>query len=298
MATLNLGRIKPVFRGAYAGGTAYVVDDIVTSGNETFICILASTGNATSNATYWTKLAAKGTDGTDVGTTITTQGDILFRDGSGLQRLAKGTASQKLAMNAGATAPEWVTAAGADVVKIASSTIDSGNPAYIDFQGCFTTDYRMYELRWSGITFDSSNYPEIGFLKASDNSLLSTGTYYSKAIQLASPLNASSRGDWAQNDGQGFRPINTWEWSSTNWNVYNIGKMTFHDPLDSTIHKFVTFESTFASGTVPNAATQGRNWGYGGMQDATSCSGIRFGGNGGDYENDTKAVVAIYGIKH
>ena len=83
MATLNLGRIKPVFRGAYAGGTAYVVDDIVTSGNETFICILASTGNATSNATYWTKLAAKGTDGTDVCTTITTQGDIIYRDGSG-----------------------------------------------------------------------------------------------------------------------------------------------------------------------------------------------------------------------
>ena len=63
MATLNLGRIKPVFRGAYAGGTAYVVDDIVTDSGETFICILASTGNATSNATYWTKLAQKGTDG-------------------------------------------------------------------------------------------------------------------------------------------------------------------------------------------------------------------------------------------
>jgi hypothetical protein len=63
MATINLGRIKPVFRGAYAGGTAYVVDDIVTSGGECFICILASTGNATSNATYWTKLAEKGADG-------------------------------------------------------------------------------------------------------------------------------------------------------------------------------------------------------------------------------------------
>ena len=56
MATLNLGRIKPVFRGAYAGGTAYVVDDIVTSGGETFICILASTGNATSNAVSYTHL--------------------------------------------------------------------------------------------------------------------------------------------------------------------------------------------------------------------------------------------------
>ena len=109
MATLNLGRIKPVFRGAYAGGTAYVVDDIVTSGGETFICILASTGNATSNATYWTKLAQKGTDGTDVGATLTTQGDILYRDGSGLQRLPKGTAGQVLKMNAGATAPEYGT---------------------------------------------------------------------------------------------------------------------------------------------------------------------------------------------
>ena len=96
MATINLGRIKPVFRGAYSGSTAYVVDDIVTHGNETFICIQAGTGNATSNASYWTKLAAKGTDGTDVGTTLTTQGDILYRDGSGLQRLAAGTSGQVL----------------------------------------------------------------------------------------------------------------------------------------------------------------------------------------------------------
>ena len=77
MATINLGRIKPVFRGAYDGATAYVVDDIVTVGAagvvEAFICILASTGNATSDTTYWTKLAAKGTDGTDVGATLTTQ---------------------------------------------------------------------------------------------------------------------------------------------------------------------------------------------------------------------------------
>ena len=96
MATLNLGRIKPVFQGAYNNSTAYVVDDIVTFGDETFICIQASTGNATSNASYWTKLAAKGTDGTDVGTTLTTQGDILYRDGSGLQRLGAGTSKQIL----------------------------------------------------------------------------------------------------------------------------------------------------------------------------------------------------------
>ena len=109
MATLNLGRIKPVFRGAYAGGTAYVVDDIVTSGDETFICIQASTGNATSNASYWTKLAAKGTDGTNVATTITTQGDILYRDGSGLARLGAGTSGQFLKTQGTGANPVWGT---------------------------------------------------------------------------------------------------------------------------------------------------------------------------------------------
>ena len=122
MATLNLGRIKPVFRGAYAGGTAYVVDDIVTSGNETFICILASTGNATSNATYWTKLAAKGTDGTDVGTTITTQGDILYRDGSGLQRLAAGTSGQVLQTGGSGANPSWVDASGGKTLGVTQYT--------------------------------------------------------------------------------------------------------------------------------------------------------------------------------
>ena len=112
MATLNLGRIKPVFRGAYNGATAYVVDDIVTFGDETFICILASTGNATSNTTYWSKLASKGTDGTDVGTVITTQGDLLYRDGSGLQRLPIGTAGKALKVNSSANGFEYGTAGG------------------------------------------------------------------------------------------------------------------------------------------------------------------------------------------
>ena len=129
MATVNLGRIKPVFRGAYSGSTAYVIDDIVTHGNESFICIQAHGAGtqATSVTAYWTKLAAKGADGTDVGTTITTQGDILYRDGSGLQRLAKGTAAQVLAMNSGANAPEWVAAGGGTVLKVYQKSFVGGH---------------------------------------------------------------------------------------------------------------------------------------------------------------------------
>jgi len=92
MATINLGRIKPVFQGAYNVSTSYVVDDIVTFDGQSFICILASTGNATSNATYWTLIAKKGADVTQ----LTTQGDILYRDSTGVARLAAGTAGQVL----------------------------------------------------------------------------------------------------------------------------------------------------------------------------------------------------------
>ena len=107
MATVNLGRIKPVFRGAYSGSTAYVVDDIVTSGNETYICIQAH-GAGTQAVTvtaYWSKLAAKGGDVTQ----LTTQGDILYRDGSGVARLAAGASGQALLSGGAGANPSWGT---------------------------------------------------------------------------------------------------------------------------------------------------------------------------------------------
>ena len=108
MATINLGRIKPVFQGAYNAATAYVVDDIVTFDGESFINILASTGNATSNATYWSKIAKKGDDVTQ----LTTHGDFLFRDSTGVQRLAAGTSGQVLVTKGATADPEWASANG------------------------------------------------------------------------------------------------------------------------------------------------------------------------------------------
>jgi len=144
MATINLGRIKPVFRGAYAGGTAYVVDDIVTHGNETFICIQAGTGNATSNASYWTKLAAKGADGTDVSTTLTTQGDILYRDGSGLQRLGAGTNGQLLKTGGSGANVSWTDAPSGSVPVVETfvntqSFFSTTNQSHTDVTALDTT---------------------------------------------------------------------------------------------------------------------------------------------------------------
>ncbi len=143
MATLNLGRIKPVFRGAYSGSTAYVVDDIVTSGGSSYICIQAhGAGTQAVNQTaYWTQMAA---GGTDVGTTLTTQGDILYRDGSGLQRLAKGTAAQVLKMNTAANAPEWGNLSS-DFVRIANLNLTSGTKASFDNVFSTSDGYQSYK---------------------------------------------------------------------------------------------------------------------------------------------------------
>ena len=54
MATIDLGKIKLVWRGTYNNSTAYVVDDIVEftdSGiTSTYICVANSTGNAPSSS--------------------------------------------------------------------------------------------------------------------------------------------------------------------------------------------------------------------------------------------------------
>ena len=140
MAEINLGNIKFNWKGAYAGGTAYVVDDVVSSAGSSYVCILASTGNTPPNGTYWNLMAEAGTDGTngtDVLTTLTTTGDMLYRDGSGAQRLGIGTAGQELKVNSGATAPEWYTpVAGGNsplwLAKLSGTQTGYANNTYYD----------------------------------------------------------------------------------------------------------------------------------------------------------------------
>jgi|TARA_R100000149_G_C5877507_1_gene141491 hypothetical protein len=136
MATVNLGNIKFNWKGAYNGSTAYVVDDVVSSSGSSYICIAASTGNAPTNTSYWQQMSAAGTNGTDVGTTITTQGDILYRDASGLARLAAGTSGQFLKTLGTGANPTWGDVAGGVVqVKImtpTSSSVSTSSNTFVD----------------------------------------------------------------------------------------------------------------------------------------------------------------------
>ena len=114
MATIDLGRIKFKWQGAYNGATAYVVDDVVESSGSAYVCILASTGNTPPNATYWELMASKGTD-TSV---LTTQGDVLYHDGSSLARLGAGTSGQALLTGGAGANPSWGDAGGGKINQV------------------------------------------------------------------------------------------------------------------------------------------------------------------------------------
>ena len=281
MATLNLGRIKPVFRGAYAGGTAYVVDDIVTSGNETFICIQASTGNATSNASYWTKLAAKGTDGTDVGATITTQGDILYRDGSGLQRLAKGTAGQALKMNTGATAPEWGTGGG--LVLLSRQSITS-NVTSVDFNNTIITSaYDNYLFIFQGID-NAVGDDDMGFRTSSDN-----GSSYSTI---------SGSAWYMKLNGSGTGQINNYAYHiaalDSNADANGTNGWAILNNVNSTgAGDYKTFTGF---GTVQNHGTAADNYGYSSQSIVKDPSVLNFVGfYNASGNNLTDGIVTCYG---
>jgi len=120
MATVNLGSIKFKWKGTYAGGTAYTIDDVVSYNGSSYICIQASTGNLPTNATYFEQMSSagtNGTDGTDLTTTLTTQGDILYRDGSGLVRLGAGTSGQLLTTGGTGANPSWTTVDSGGVIQ-------------------------------------------------------------------------------------------------------------------------------------------------------------------------------------
>jgi len=133
MATINLGSIKFKWQGAYAGGTAYTVDDVVSYNGSSYICIQASTGNLPTNATYFEQMSSagtNGTNGTDLTTTLTTQGDILYRDGSGLQRLGAGTSGQFLKTQGTGANPVWGEAGGkfeSALLHITHEDVDTSN---------------------------------------------------------------------------------------------------------------------------------------------------------------------------
>ena len=69
MATINLGRIKPVWQGAWNSSTQYVAEDIVQYNNDSWVATTTSTNSAPADGNSNWDLLARGVSAGGVGTT-------------------------------------------------------------------------------------------------------------------------------------------------------------------------------------------------------------------------------------
>jgi|DEB0MinimDraft_4_1074332.scaffolds.fasta_scaffold08835_2 hypothetical protein len=285
MATVNLGAIKFNWKGAYSGATAYVVDDVVESGGNSYVCILASTGNTPPNATYWELMASKGTD-TSV---LTTQGDVLYHDGSSLARLGAGTSGQVLQTGGTGANPSWTTVSS-DMVKLAETDITSSVSSVI-FDGYFSSTYDRYYITWDNIVFgDNSTNLKIRFNEGGSEY---TGADYRNA------QNRTYRGI----SGQGLDNDNYAAWTDGGATIGHYpgnndqrsasGDITIINPLSTT------------NGTTAYGKLMYYHQGTGANQlnltsftmhldRANASSGIKFMSDSANYDNGT---FKLYGIK-
>jgi len=197
MATVNLGSIKFKWKGTYAGGTAYTIDDVVSYNGSSYICIQASTGNLPTDTAYFEQMSSagtNGTDGTDLTTTLTTQGDIVYRDASGLARLGAGTSGQVLQTNGTGANPSWGSVSS-DYVKLATVDITSGvSSVAIDGNGSWIDNdvyggYIFYIKHLS--TSNDSSSSVVNFRINNSGSAYSSGNYY----QMVKYVSGSSSTD-------------------------------------------------------------------------------------------------------
>ena len=281
MATINLGRVKPVFRGAYDASTAYVIDDIVTYQNETYIAITATTGNLPTVTSNWTKLAAKGTDGTDVGTTLTTQGDILYRDASGLARLGAGTSGQVLQTGGSGANPSWTTLSN-DYVKLAS--VDTSGVTEVIFDNYFTSDYHQYKFIGSALLANNNERIDFCPRTSSGNQLANryeTATYNYRQ-HTGSTTNLSV--DSAVNDTNGGRL----GWGKTDTNLDF--EVHLSEPQNTSIYKIHYYQSASFDSSYMYLRQGSVNW----RTNTNAFTGFRFFQPAG-YNATFK--ITMYGIK-
>ena len=207
MATLDLGKIKQVWRGTYNNSTAYVVDDLVEytdSGiTSTYICVANSTGNAPSSSgtahASWNYVAKGVAD--PIPSQSGNSGKFLKTDGSSLSFDSAGG---------------WV--------KIAGGTGPSSSVTEIAIDNIFSADYKFYKVF---IQWTQDDWAKIRFIDSSGNNLTS-GNYTWVAVAVHE--NTDGGPDRVGYNGTTYVPGNFWNGTDGSFSLI---ELTFVDPYSS-----------------------------------------------------------------
>jgi len=265
MATINLGNLTFTHKGDYAGGTAYVKNDVVyysTNGNA-YIAKQATTGNAPTNATYWSQFA-QGSGG-------------IWNAG-----LSLGSAEQVVKVNSGGNALEFGTLSS-DMVKISSGTLGSGTAKW-SIDGHFSSTYKDYKIFVRELT-TGNNGATMRF-RVNTGGSENTTTNYSYSQTTTYSTSHSQVGSNSDSFSRLHQNSNSLDFPSCE-------EFLIFDPLSTTKRTTILLRGFGMDGT--GGATNGSVGGMIFKQD-TAVTGITIYSDGGANVG-AGAEYSVYGIK-
>ena len=182
MATIDIGKLTFTHKGDYAGGTAYVANDVVYYNGSAYIAKTSTTGNLPTSTAHWNTFAT-GSGG-------------IWNAG-----LSIGSAGQVVKVNSGATALEFGTVSS-DYVKLATVTAD-GSASSVSLDGYFSSTYKNYEIYGYNVKSSSGRASWRFNLSGSASS---GGSYYQVGNQA-----------YGSSSGSNYNSAQPYEWGANKY---------------------------------------------------------------------------------
>jgi hypothetical protein len=235
----------PITGGGTSGAVTIGVDAGTTSAAG--VVQLSTSTSSTSTVLAATPSAVKSAydlaDAAIAKSTVTTAGDVIYRNATVPTRLGIGTSGQVLTVNSGATAPEWTTISSGGITLISSTTMSgSATITLSSIPQTYTNLYLVYTGAYSAGAFDN-----LGFRMNGDS-----GTNYDWGFNGS----AASGGDFANAAQSTSIALGS---SSSSTNVYDkaSGVINIYNYAQSTV-PIVTFSATRTtySGTAKSGSQQ------------------------------------------
>ena len=189
MATIDIGKIKPVFKGTYDNSTAYVLDDIVYYNGSSYVAKTSTTGNLPTDATKW---------------------NILASGSGGIwnSSLSLGSAGQVVKVNSGASALEFGTIS-TEVVNTTMTAfqdaVNSGNRRQNPYHwtrydtAVSVTDANNYFV-WEVNAFCNHDNHPAGSVEVQEDSGSFVNAYNKSTLTGTAIVQANGQSSWGSND--------------------------------------------------------------------------------------------------
>ena len=138
MATIDIGKLTFTHKGDYAGGTAYVLNDVVYYNGSAYIAKQSTTGNVPTNTTYWSTFSAGSGGIWNSGLSIGSAGQVV-KVNSGASALEFGSAGKNIVMKTTQTEAQ----ATADYSIVEADIVATKNNPFFNIAGIVSLNTRV-----------------------------------------------------------------------------------------------------------------------------------------------------------